>query len=223
MLTVNPAELHGLLTDVLRTAGPDVTMPMLNGLLLHVETEGDSTVLVGSSTDRFRFGQAHVPATGEIPATFVKASSVKQLLTALQPYGKTHDLLCEVTVTERVKLTLRLPGDMVLPAVTITVHVEGDKDFPKVAKIAEMAPTEGAGPVAFNGSMLSAFVAIAKRRGEYLRFDVSHAVAKPSLIYIGERYRGLLMPLRPEQASKPIASMYIPPREKPTTDEPAAA
>ena len=223
MLTVNPSELHGMLTDLLRTSGTNSDLPAIDGVLLHSEAAGDATVLVGTSTDRFRLGQAHAPATGEMPPTFVKSTSVKQLLAALKPYVRTHDLLSEVTVNERVKLTLKLPGDIVLPAVTITVHCADDGDFPKVSKITDIQTVAGEGPIAFNGAYLATFAAIAKRRGEYLRFDVSHAESKPSLFFIGERYRGLLMPLRRDQAGKPIAPVFVPPAEKPKTDtEPAA-
>lgn len=223
MLTVNPSGLHGMLTDLSRSAGGDVTMPMLNGILLHADTKADSTVLVGTSTDRFRFGQAHEPASGEIPPTFVRMAQVRQLLDALKPYVRTHDLLCEVTVDERVKLTLKLPGDLVLPAVTITVHCSDDSDFPKTTKILGITPIEGTGQVGFNPAYIAAFSAIAKRRGESLRIDVSHSGEKPSLFYVGDRYRALLSPMRLHGDQPHISPTFVPPREKPQADEPKAA
>ena len=222
MLTVNPSELHGLLTDVLRTAGADRTLPMLNGLLLHSDVKDDTTVLVGTSTDRFRLGQAHIPATGEIPPTFVSAAQVKQLLDTLKPYVKTHDLLSEVTVTERTKLTLKLPGDIVLPAVTITVHCEDDSGFPKSAKVMGTELVTGSGQLGFNPAYVASFAAIAKRRGENLRVEMSYTT-KPSVFYIGTQYRGLLMPVRLDTQSLVTAPVLLPPAEKPKTDEPAAA
>lgn len=223
MLTVNPSGLHGMLTDLSRSAGIDVTMPMLNGILLHADTKDDATVMVGTSTDRFRFGQAHEPASGEMPPTFVRMAQVKQLLDALKPYVRTHDLLCEVTVDERVKLTLKLPGDLVLPAVTITVHCSDDSDFPKAAKILDIAPIEGVGQVGFNPAYVAAFSAIAKRRNEHLRIDVSHEAEKPSLFYIGDRYRALLSPVRLRSDQMGVPPTFVPPREKPAADEPKAA
>lgn len=222
MLTVNPAELHGLLIDVLRTASPDRVMPMLNGILLHVDTKEDATVLVGTSTDRFRLGQAHMPTTGEIPPTFVGSAQVKQLLDTLKPYMKTHDLLCEVTVTERVKLTLKLPGDIVLPAVTITVHCEDDSSFPKSAKVMESEIVTGDGQKAFNPAYVASFAAIAKRRNEYLRVEVSYT-NKPTVFYVGTQYRGLLMPVRTSTQEEIKAPVLLPPAEKPRADEPKAA
>lgn len=223
MLTVNPSELHGLLIDLSRSAGTDSTMPMLNGILLHSDVKDDATVLVGSSTDRFRFGQAHTSASGEIPPTFVRMAQVRQLLDALKPYVRTHDLLSEVTVTERAKLTVKLPGDLVLPAVTITVHCSDDSDFPKAEKILGIAPIEGDGQVGFNPAYIAAFSAIAKRRNEHLRIDVSHSSEKPSLFYIGDRYRALLSPVRLHGDESRIPATFIPPREKPKAAEPEAA
>jgi hypothetical protein len=222
MLTVNPAELHGMLTDLSRTAGTDSTLPMLNGILLHVDTKVDSTVLVGSSTDRLRFGQAHAPATGEIPATFVSMAQVRQLLDTLKPYSRTHDLLAEVTVEDRVKLTVKLPGDLVLPAVTITVHCSDDSDFPKAAKILDTQVVEGIGQLGFNPAYVAAFSAIAKRRNEHLRIDVSHD-HKPSMFYVGDRYRALLMPVRLHDDQMRIPAAFVPPREKPATEDSKAA
>lgn len=223
MLTVNPSCLHGMLTDLSRSAGTDTTLPMLNGILLHSDVKGDAAVLVGTSTDRFRFAQAHEPATGEIPATYVRLAQVRQLLDALKPYVRTHDLLCEVTVDERVKLTLKLPGDLVLPAVTITVHCSDDSDFPKAAKILDNAATSGEGQLAFSPAYVAAFSAIAKRRNEHLRIESSYAEGKPSLFYIGDRYRGLLMPVRLHGDEGGISPTFVPPREKPVADESKAA
>lgn len=209
MLTVNPSELHGMLVDLQRSAGTDSTLPMLDGVLLHVANHNDATVLVGTSTNRFIIGQAHAPITGEMPVTFLPGIQVKQLLGSLKNYVKNEKLLCELSHNGDT-LTAKLPGDIVLPSLTITVKCGDGDNFPKVANVfdAELKVDEGA--LAFNSRFIAAVSAIARRRNESLRVALSHN-KKPSHFYVGSQYKAMVMPTHDSDAS--IAPTFLPPDE----------
>lgn len=222
MLTVNPSELHGMLTDLQRTAGSDWTMPMLDGVLLYAASSDDGRVLVGTSTNRFVLGHAIAPATGDLPETFIPNVQVKQLLSALKNYSRTPDLLCELIPGDGL-LTMKLPGDVVLPAMTVTVKLGDKVNFPQVANIFTRDIEPGEGTISFNPRYMAAFCAIARRRNEDLRIELSHADKKhagsPSRIFIGESYKGIFMPIR--QQGEKFAPTYLPPSQQ--RKEPAKA
>lgn len=212
LLTVSPAALHELLSDVARTAGTDFTLPMLNGILLQVEETDTGKVLVGTSTNRFVLGQASIPAKGEMETTFLALDRVKQLLAILKPYVKSGDMSCEVK-READKLSLSLPGDLVLPAVSVTVPISDQKvDFPKVSHFLPTAAEAKPGAqVALNPRFMSAFCAIAKGRNENLRL-IPGAPDKPQLVLIGESYRALIMPVRSQES--PDTAWFVPAGER---------
>lgn len=212
VMNVSPAALHELLGDVSRTAGTDFTLPMLNGILLQVEVTDSGKALVGTSTNRFALGQASIPATGEMETTFLALDRVKQLLALLRPYVKSGDMSCEVK-READKLTLVLPGDLVLPALSVTVPLSDQKtDFPKVGHLLPTATEAKPGAqVALNPRLMSAFCAIAKARNENLRF-IPGAPDKPQLVLIGENYRALIMPVRSQE--RPDTAWYLPAPER---------
>lgn len=208
VLNVSPRGLHELLSDAARTAGTDFTLPMLNGILLQVEGEGSEAKLVATSTNRFVLGQAHMPASGLMPTTFLALDRVKQLLRILKPYEKSAGMQCEIR-RGAGDFTVAIAGDLVLPAVSVTVPIADVKtDFPKVNHLLPKAEdAKPGGQVAFNPRYLSTFCAIAKGRATELRM-VPGAPEKPQLLLIGDAYRALIMPVRTQE--KVVDEWYSP-------------
>lgn len=209
MLTVNPAELHGMLTDLQRSAGVDGTLPFLEGVLFHVDTVKDCTVLVGTSTNRYIIGQAHTFASGELPVTFLANVQIKQLLNALKAYVRNEKLMCELT-RDGDALTAKLPGDLVLPALTITVKAGDGAGFPKVAQVFDSEIAAGIEALAFNGRFIAAVSAISRRRNDQLRIALTHN-KKPSHFYIGAHYKAMVMPTGKDETG--VAPTFLPPAE----------
>lgn len=214
-LTVDPAEFHGLLVDLMRSASDDSALPMINGVLLHLADHDGTKVLVGTSTNRFLAAQAFINAGGDLAPLWLDLSRVKQIVAILKPYTRANNLLTELSIADD-KLVVRQPGDIVLPAVSITVPVGDQHDsFPKMAKL--FAPDEDAATgdaVTFDPRWLSVPLAVAKRRGERFTFTTVR-VKKANFVQVGERYRALLMPVNESAASVPF---FAPPHD---TTEPA--
>jgi hypothetical protein len=81
-ITVNPAALVAMLTDLAVIADADETVPMLSSINLHLDSRDGNIILVGSSTDRFAFGQAHVAATGAGGPVFLELDFVDRVTDA---------------------------------------------------------------------------------------------------------------------------------------------
>lgn len=195
--TVTAGPFGELITDLLRTAGTDDTLPMLVGIRLHSDKIGAQPVVVGVSTDRFSMGQAHTEATGQLPEVFVPTSSCKRILGALKLINPAA--LLELAVDD---LTLSFTGD----DVSVRVPLK-DIEFPKFWKIFENHDEAEPDPVgtaaAYNPAVLQPFQMIAKSRGESLHIAIKNA-RTGATITIGDRYRGLLMPVRKDLPAVPL-------------------
>ena len=193
--TVSANQLRSLIADLLRTAGTDSTLPMLMGIRLHADTFAGQKVIVGFSTDRFTMGQVHIDATGGLPETFLPGPSCKRALTVLKVIDPAA--LVELNVDDG---HLSFAGD----GLTVRVPTE-QVEFPKAHRIFEslekIEPTPGV-VAAFEPRYFGRFATIARGRGEPMHIGLTTA-GTATLITIGDRYRGLLMPMRKDLASVP--------------------
>ena len=228
--TVNVVELVGMLTDLARTACTEDWMPMIHGVLLYsapaprVDEKAypGGTVLVGLSTDRFTIGQAHMPAVGYLPEIMVQLDDVKRILAVFKGIG-TGDVI--ITWSDET-VTFTWAG----LALAFHRYLPGDRDgkgngrsnFPKVAKL--FAGTPSADMSAFNCVFLARFTAIAKRRrvtSNHIRIQ-TNGENRPAGIAIGDRYLGLIMPIRQHYEMRATAPVFVPPGEQAALDKAAA-
>lgn len=203
--TVNAGQFVEALRDLIRTAGDDTTLPMLYGVLLHTDTFNGKTVLVGTSTDRFRLGQSHIECTGSIEQMLVSLDDCKRLLTILKLYAKVETATLLEFVPEDGNLTVRF-GSVVLPVGPTTMP----KHFPKLAKIFANTAVTPEREAAFNAKFLGVFASIADARRERLHVQMMGEM-RPMLITIGQHYRGLLMPTREKPEALP---WFVPANEQ---------
>ncbi len=203
--TVNAAQFVEALRDLIRTSGADTTLPMIRGVLLHTDTYNGKTVLVGTSTDRFRLGQAHIECTGSVSQTFVPLDDGKRLLAILKLYAKVETAELLEFVPEDGNLTVRF-GSVVLPIAPIATP----EHFPKLSNIFGSTAVTPEREAAFNAKFLGVFASIADVRREHLHVQMLGEM-RPMLITIGEHYRGLLMPTRGKAAVLP---WFVPANEQ---------
>lgn len=195
LLTVDGADLIGLLADLRRTASDDCTLPMINGVHLHVAHRDGQTFLVGTSTNRYILGQAHVPASGDMPETFIPGESLGQLLSIAPRSLRKGGSLCEVR-TRAGLVTIAVAALPGLSNLSLTVEARPEKDFAKRTH-QMLAPEPGDPTDEFDVDhrWLSVFVQIARSRRENLRLRVV-GVNKQVIVQIGDRFQGALMPRR---------------------------
>ena len=148
--TCTAGALQGLLADIIRFAGDDPTLPMLNGVLLHTVKHNGGVLLVATATDRFVMAQTHIDATGVLPKEcFIRLGDVRRLLALL----KLASNLVELSVTGDA---FAVAGSGVQCSVTLE-----RSDFPKVAEIMSKTYDTESGPVRFNARLLERFTAVA--------------------------------------------------------------
>jgi hypothetical protein len=209
--TVTAGELRAMLVDAARTAGDDPTLPMLRGVLLHTAPKGDGTVLVATSTDRFMLGQIHIPAQGSLAhEVFVDLDSVKRavkLLALANPAGNVNLSIVDDTVTLRAS-DLSMAFETYAP--TVGPGAQRVPDFPQFAKIFDSKLNTEERNVAIGPGLFATVAAIAKSRGEQIRFQVQ-GERRPVVFEIGEQYRGLVMPQRATAVD--LVPLFIPPAE----------
>lgn len=213
--TCTAGNLAGLLTDVLRFAGTDISMPMLNGVLLHTVKHNGGVVLAATATDRFTLAQGNIDATGALPREcFIRSDDARRLLAML----KLSDSLVELSVADDA---LTASGGNVQCTVPL-----GREDFPKVAQIiaSHQARQAEPGPVRFNARLFERFTAVAKATGDRSGpLTVTHtAPNKPAFVTIGERFRGLVMPMRIPDGQLADVPFFAPPSEQAALDQLAA-
>jgi hypothetical protein len=218
--TMNARGLYHLLADTLVTVGDDDELPILAGVLLHTSPHNGGTVLVGTSTDRFTLGQAHLQATGELPEVLVPTEAVRKAVAVLDLASA--DVLAELDV-DHGRLRITLPG----------MHIDLDPwdrngktpdypkfaTYPKFAQLFDTSPPEGDQHVVVDSGRLAQFVPIAERRGtgpncmRIETFGPSRAVH----LHIGDAYRALLMPVRLNVDCSPRVPLFTPPTHKADT------
>lgn len=232
-LTVDIAELYLLLADTADSAGTDPTLPMLNGVLLHTDTNPAGTpVLVGTSTDRFLLGQAHTTAnSGQLAPTFVPLRGVRAMRAALDAWwrddpddldnvdddgdplpparpGRRREGGIPVRLARHPDaLTLTIP----MADTTVAVRVDlADTQFP--TRLSHLfTETSSADPVSIAPRLWRALARIADRRDTGITIRPQGA-RTPVAVHIGNQYRALVMPLKPvkdQPASEP--PVFLPP------------
>jgi hypothetical protein len=205
-ITINPLALRSMLADLKLTAGDDDTLPMLNGINLHLDERNGNTILVGTSTNRFIFGQDHAVVTGAGDPVFLPMDYVDRVLGALEPH--------EAYVLNAMTATLTADDT------TITLAITGLKESttltterPKYGFIETKGITgdEGAvnGPIFIDPRWVKLLCKIAARRQTEIRLQPA-GHDKPQHIQIGETFRVLAVGIkRPDAPLCPIYS-WIP-------------
>lgn len=198
LLTVDGGDLIGLLTDLRRTASDDYTLPMINGVHLHVAHRDGVGYLVGTSTNRYVLGQAHVPASGKMPETFIPGDALSQLLSIAPRSLRKGGSMCEVRAKDNL-VTISAAGLPGLSNLALTFERRAESDFVKrTHELLDPAPGESTDQVEIDPRWLGVFLQIARSRREKVRFRLV-GVNKQIVVQIGDRYRGVLMPVRSER------------------------
>jgi hypothetical protein len=198
-IVVNTNEFVGMLTEIARFAGTDVTLPMLNGVLLHAAPG----LLAATATDRFKLAQIRTGGVGALPDSLIRLGDVKRTITVL----KGADVADNATL-------VRDEQTLTITTTSVTLRIEvAEVDFPNVATIFNgLTPTEGQF-VAILPQQLAPFAAVAKAYREPLRMQVNGEV-RPTLVSIGDNFRGLVMPCRLSDGQRSEAPLILPQREQ---------
>lgn len=187
-ITVSTPLFVHMLTDLVRFASPDKTLPMINAVRLHSAVLQGGGVLVGTATDRFKLAQTHTAGEGALPDSLVRLADCKRALTVLKGYSGPGDLL--TLVQDGPTLTLNHT------AVTLRFDLLA-VDFPKVERLlADDTNPSSEQRITLRAEHLGAFTAVSARRREPMRVRLQ-GERKPTLIQIGDTFRGLVMVVRP--------------------------
>jgi hypothetical protein len=206
MITINAAELAGMLTDLKRTACTDRRLDGYAGVALTLTRHHDGRlVLATASTDRFRAGMAYVPVHGGggLGEHLLTLDHIKDILARLK--GESGQVGIE---GNHGKLALESGGDGRV--------VFDTADLSRFPRIASLMTNPGRDidhrdvPARLDPRYLESFVAIAKRRGERVRLH-RNSDGRMVSVFIGEAYRGVLMAAGPiEQADPECPAFDIP-------------
>lgn len=186
-------QLDGILSDLVRTAGKDPTLPMLCGVILHTERPtGGENRIYGTSTNRFILGQAWEPVMGALTPSFLDLDAVALIRSVLGHAWKGAGVVLDRNKGEgRDEYSLDVH---VLDVARITVPIRPQR-WPNFASLvredhgtswgAQLAP-----------EFVNALALIGQRRKvPHLTFAFGEG-AKPTTITIGQNYRAMLMPVR---------------------------
>lgn len=210
VLDVNAAQLHRVLYNASLFAGKDDTLPMLTG----VHVESDSERLLAVATDRYTLGVSWVPLDstnttgtahdGDGCAFNLSPSDLSTLIKVSKtPARDTASRLCSITQNYDGTVEFKFwTGE------TITVK-HHDHEFVKWRHLfpdteAEVARTA----FGLNQAYLAKFgKVISDTHGQQLAifsFDAEHDAAqkKPYVVRLGDRFVGLIMPVRLNEACR---------------------
>lgn len=230
-ILVSTRQLVGLLTDLILTSGTDPDVPTTRGVLLHTD-DGEylpdlpgadpdqeslfgpsgAQLLVGTSTDSYAAGQAHVPATFSIPSgwlapVFVElqdAQSVaREFKTKISILGREITHYTELSV-QGGTMTVRENPAQVPGGLRMAFQVTDGSLFPKVHERMQPDPTvqetgrdgEVVPPsygTGFYGAYVEVFAKVAKRRQMPIALYRHHQNA-PVVVEIGASYRAAVKP-----------------------------
>jgi hypothetical protein len=196
ILRVDSRDFVALLADIEKTSGKDATLPMLDGVLLHVAQRGGRTILVATSTDRRIMAQAHIEAEGEMAQAFIPAEPLGDLLAILRPFARRRTSLWEIE-SDGPNLRFTQPSLTGLPSMTFGIKRPTDLKFPK--RVGSLLSSEGSelstDQVFLDGRYVALLAGIAQRRRESMRI-LTYGAMKPARVQIGQRYRAVVMPIR---------------------------
>jgi hypothetical protein len=187
VLVAPVADLRLLLTDLLATASTDPSLPMIAAVQLH--TAGDQsghTLLVGTSTDRYRLAQAHIRLTepARLPDTLLPTLGVRVLLAALGPAPKdtsTTEGTCRVEVGP-AGLTLHHDGP-------VAVRIDRVSEFPPIRHLfGDQRPASEHGTL--SAAAVRLLAEIADRRHAPVQV-CPRGAGTPIHVQIGDRYRAV--------------------------------
>ncbi|MGZ3140830.1 DNA polymerase III subunit beta family protein [Lentzea chajnantorensis] len=214
--SVNALEFTALLRDVLVSASTDRALPMLNGVALRWDASTGDQLLTATSTDRFRLAQATVNCSGFLPEMFVSLDEAKKLVAVLKVYTEFRDVGSGSVLTlesGKGALTAKFVGSgrqgLVIPVTPRLPHPHdpfygGLRKLAKLVRDAE-ASTTPERFATFNPEFVADFCTIASARDTQVRFQMQGAF-RPALVFIGEHYRALLMPVRDDD---PVTSPWF--------------
>jgi hypothetical protein len=217
--TMNARGLYHLLADTLLTVSDDACLPILGGVLLHTSPHNGGTLLVGTSTDRFTLGQAHLQATGELPEVLVPTAAVRKAVAVLDLADAAD--LAELDV-DNGRLRITLPG--------MRIDLDpwdrnGKKpDYPKFAHLFDTSPPVGDQHVVVNSERLALLMPIAEHRATWpgaMRIE-TYGPSRAVHLHIGDDYRALLMPLQVEDGYAARVPLFAPPTHQTPTNTPTA-
>lgn len=223
--------LVGMLTDLLLTASTDADSPDIGGVLLHtcdgefVSDEPDAEddeepligavptkLLVGTTTDRYVIGQAHMPIESDGPLgwldlVFVDRGDAKAVITEFgerqKQAGKKMLHRCELNVSGGT-LTVREDPILFPGGLRMAFAVGDGENFPPVAERMQPDPTvievgpdgeriDSAYGTGFSPVHLEKFVKIGKRRQMPLAM-YRHHHRRTVVVEIGASYRAAVNP-----------------------------
>lgn len=195
VLRVDSLELVSMLADLKLSTSQDSTLPMIDGVLLHVAQHQGRAILVGTSTDRRILAQAHIDVEGDLEQTLVRTDSLTDILSVMRPFCRRTGSSWEIESDESTLVFRQgvLPG---LPSVSVGFErpTADLKFITKVERLLSMAGSEpSADQVTVDARFISLLSSVARRRKESMRFQF-HGVKKPALCQIGQRYRAIVMP-----------------------------
>jgi hypothetical protein len=201
VITVDAVELLGMLEDMNRTRGNDTSLPMLMGIILHV----DGGKLYASSTDRYVLGQCLTElapnrddAPTAWPGRIVLGPEAAQLArTALVYAGPARPAQLVADGTNLVLSVGSWHGhtDLCLPL----MEVEPPRMGQIFASLADHRASD-AGEAVLSPAFVSKLVQIGKRRRERMRFTFGRE-GRVTSVDFGPRCRVLIMPVRDEVAA----------------------
>lgn len=216
-ITVNPNSLRVMLGDLKRTAGDDDTLPMLCGINLHLADRSGNTILVGSSSNRFIFGQDHIVVTGSGDPVFLPMDLVDRILAMLDAY--------DPYALNQMAMTLTADDTVITVAVTSTAHSSWiTAERPKYGFVETFKfikdPTPVDGPVFIDQRWLNMLCAIAERRDKPILFQAA-AQHEPQHAQIGDTFRALIMPIK--ESDTALLPFYVPTKPATPSTEAGAA
>lgn len=247
MIRVTTAALIALLTDLSKTAATPDSRSAMAGILLHTakgyadpEAPGKSDILVGTSSTGFAIGHAYVTCSGQLHDPMLwHISNVTGMIAGLKPM---------VSRDEDHQTVIRVEAGRVIVTEEENLFDSGDRhefkagsldDYPRtlwhtIRDLPDIPQGRVNPRVDYNPAVLDPFLSIAKRRKATL--ELYHYEDKRiTLVQIGDRYRGALMPFPFEghdvvgsgMAREPSGEVYQPAMppvpKKPTPSTTAAA
>lgn len=246
--TIPTRQLVGLLADLLLTASTDPELPALSAVLLHSDrgewaieeddADGEPLIdlvptdlLVGTSTNRYVMGQAHVPAEGQFHrAVLISASDAKAVVSVFKPLvsslGReiTHRTVLELagdvlTATEDPRqvpagLSVHMPvlDTDGFPAAGVENALQPDPTIPVGdADGVVVEPSYGTG---INPVYLHALATIGKRRKMLVAW-YRHHQSRAMVAEVGAGYRCVIRPAELDEGSgqhlAPQVRVFAPP------------
>jgi len=202
-------ELVGLLTDLSLTAADPADSGATAGILLHTArgylggSPGKTDVLVGTSTNGYIVGHAHIGCAGQMDPMLWPVADVRAVIAVLKPLAKDKNHGVEIGLdgsTIKVAEDPNLFGEGM--ALTFTGYDVGEFPLDGVrAMLTEvrMSPPEDSAPVAprtdFDPALVAPFLKVAARRNSLIEIYRYHQ-RLPVVIQVGPFYRGMLSPFQ---------------------------